>query len=270
MTSSATSTEARTLAHWGPRLTVPLLLALGIPVVLTLYNWRITTSAVFLWFGWASLIITAKMLLAAFWAVASDSEEEFEQQAAIDGSLRGDLMREKKALLRSIKDIEFDRDMGKMSEAEAGQILRVYRARAIEIIKQLESDELGDDSWVADARSPGEAIERELAARLAGAARAQVERTAAEAAVYAAQMEHLDELERRDVHVYRIVGGAFLAAVGLFITLATYEASAGGGMYVLWYGPIVTGIALAIRGVVGLSRVKDREATEKKAAGAGS
>ncbi len=265
MTSSATSTEARTLLHWAPRLTVPLLIVLGIPVVLSLYHWRITSSSVFLWFGWASLIFTAKMLWAAFWAVASDSDEDTEQQAAIDHSLRGDLLREKKALLRSIKDIEFDRDMGKMSEAEAGQILRVYRARAIEIIKQLESDKLDDDNL-----SPGEAIERELAARLAGAARTQAERTEAEAAAYARQMEQLEELERRDVHLYRIVGGGFLAAVGLFITLATYEAAAGGGMYIVWYGPIVSGIALAIRGVVGLSRVKDREAVENKAAGEGS
>lgn len=264
MMSSATSTEARAPLAWGPRLAVPLLVVLGMPVVLGLYHWRVTTSAVFLWFAWAALIVTAKMLWSAFWAVASDGDEGGEDQAAIDDSLRGDLLREKKSLLRTIKDIEFDRDLGKMSEAEAGQILRVYRARAIEIIKQLESDML-DDALL----SPGAAIERELAARLAGEARPQAERTEAEAAAYAAQMEALDELERRDVHIFRIVGGAFLAAVGLFITLATYEAAAGGGMYVLWYGPIAAGIALGIRGIVGLSKVRDRAPMENKAAGQG-
>lgn len=259
MTSSATSTEARTALQWGSRLTVPVLVLLGLPVVLSVYHWHLTTSAVFLWFAWASLVITAKLLWSAFWSVAGDSEDDSLDQAAIDQSLRGDLLREKKALLRSIKDVEFDRDMGKMSDAEAGQILRVYRARAIEIIKQLESDKLDDESL-----SPDDAIERELAVRLASSGMAtEKERTEAEAIAYARQMEALEELEGRDVHVYRIVGGLFLAGVGLFVTLATYSAAAGGGMYVLWYGPIVSGLALSVRGAVGLSQVKQKQRKEK-------
>jgi len=260
MTSSATSTELPApLPRWGRRLALPLILVFGVPVVLSFYNWRISTSAVFLWFAWASLALTAKLLWSAFWAVASDGVEDEADRAAVDDSVRGDLIREKKSLLRAIKDIEFDRDLGKMSDAEAGEILRVYRSRAIEIIKQLESDGLDDETL-----SPDELIERELSARLAGDRRTGAERTEAEAARYARQVAELEEIEERDVHIYRIAGGAFLAAVGLFITLATYQAAAGGGMYVLWYGPIVSGFALVVRGFVGLSRVKDREKMEPK------
>jgi hypothetical protein len=251
MTSSARSTSparpADRTAAWTERLSVPLVVLFGWLIVLNAYNWRITPSAVMLWLGWLATVVAAKLMWRSFWSLAMDSDEDEVPLAEVDESRRGDLIREKKSLLRSIKDVEFDRDMGKMSAAEAGEILRVYRARAIEIIKELEDTALDDASLTVE-----EAVEKELAARLGGRATAHVRRAAERGAAYDAEMERIEELERKDVHLYRIGGGLFLCVAGLFITLATYSAAQGGGMYVVWYGPIVAGFATAAKGIAGL------------------
>ena len=72
--------------------------------------------------------------------------------------LRGDLEREKALTLRSIKELEFDRAMGKLSQQDFDQMAGRLRARAIGIMKQLD----------AGAASYRQAIERDLTARLAG------------------------------------------------------------------------------------------------------
>jgi hypothetical protein len=76
----------------------------------------------------------------------------------ISDSLRADLEREKALTLRSIKELEFDRAMGKLSDADFEEMSRRLRTRAVGIMKQL------DDG--ADYRA---VIERELAARAAKA-----------------------------------------------------------------------------------------------------
>ena len=70
---------------------------------------------------------------------------------------RTELEREKKTLLKAIKEAEFDHQMGKLSKADADHMMAVYRARAIELIKALEQTAGG---------SVREQIERELRARL--------------------------------------------------------------------------------------------------------
>lgn len=74
---------------------------------------------------------------------------------------RSDLEREKKTLLKAIKEAEFDQAMGKLSKADAEHLIRMYRARAIEVIKELDRMDAGQ------AGTTREQIERELAARLA-------------------------------------------------------------------------------------------------------
>jgi hypothetical protein len=73
---------------------------------------------------------------------------------------RGELEREKKGLLRSIKEAEFDQAMGKLSKADAEQLIQMYRARAIEVIKELERLDAGA------VQTPREQIAREVAARI--------------------------------------------------------------------------------------------------------
>jgi hypothetical protein len=69
---------------------------------------------------------------------------------------RAVLEREKALVLRSIKELEFDRAMGKVSAADFDEMAGRLRARAISLMKQLEEGESGYRQL----------IEREVSARL--------------------------------------------------------------------------------------------------------
>jgi hypothetical protein len=74
----------------------------------------------------------------------------------VGGRTRAALEREKFLVLRAIKDLEFDRAMGKVSEADCQEMIARLRERAVRLIRQL-------DSGAAGYR---ELIEREVSARL--------------------------------------------------------------------------------------------------------
>jgi hypothetical protein len=74
---------------------------------------------------------------------------------------RAALEREKALVLRSIKELEFDRAMGKVSQGDFDEMAGRLRARALSLMKQLD---LGSAGY-------GEAIEREMQKRLKRAAR---------------------------------------------------------------------------------------------------
>ena len=69
------------------------------------------------------------------------------------------LEREKMLVLRSIKELEFDRAMGKLSQKDFDEMSGRLRARALSLMKQLE---VGSVGYTPE-------IERELAARVAAA-----------------------------------------------------------------------------------------------------
>jgi hypothetical protein len=84
---------------------------------------------------------------------------------------RATLEREKALVLRSIKELEFDKAMGKLSDQDFDEMGGRLRARALSLLKQLDDDSAGYR----------ELIERELKARLGSQARV----TAAEVTVAA-------------------------------------------------------------------------------------
>jgi hypothetical protein len=71
---------------------------------------------------------------------------------------RATLEREKMLALRSIKELEFDRAMGKVSAKDFDEMEGRLRTRAVSLMKQLDEDERGGYRGV---------IERELSARMA-------------------------------------------------------------------------------------------------------
>ena len=75
----------------------------------------------------------------------------------LTGRSRAALEREKALVLRSIKELEFDRAMGKLSPKDFDEMAGRLRARAVALIRQLDE---GDSGY-------REVIERELAARVA-------------------------------------------------------------------------------------------------------
>jgi hypothetical protein len=96
--------------------------------------------------------------------VTADAGEETEMLA---GRTRAALEREKFLVLRSIKEVEFDRAMRKISDADYQEIVPRLRTRAVGLIRQLE----GGGGY-------RELIERDLAALLPSLAQARSTPTA--------------------------------------------------------------------------------------------
>lgn len=94
-------------------------------------------------------------------------EDDDPESWVLPQSARDELEREKRTLLKAIKEAEFDAEMGKLSKRDHDEMVRNYRLRAIEVIKLL-------DVGGASAR---EEIMREVRARAeVGAMQDKVER----------------------------------------------------------------------------------------------
>ncbi len=74
------------------------------------------------------------------------------------------LEKEKRTLLKAIKEAEFDLAMGKLSQADCDGLIRDYRSRAIAVIKELDRLEQTANPGELSTR---EQIAREVKARLA-------------------------------------------------------------------------------------------------------
>lgn len=109
-------------------------------------------ALVFLSLAIAAAGACATALYTLLMALAGRSAPE----TGVSGSVRDALAREKVLVLRSIKDLEFDRAMGKVSAADAAPLEARLRARAIAIMQELD----GRESLRAR-------IEQDLARRLA-------------------------------------------------------------------------------------------------------
>jgi hypothetical protein len=115
---------------------------------------------VFLCLGWLAVVEAVLYLWRTGFSASDDVDDDADWWRPVGE--RDELEREKKSLLKAIKEIEFDREMGKLTDDDAGEIVRMYRARAIEVIKALDAlDAGGGEATVKDE------IERELRARLA-------------------------------------------------------------------------------------------------------
>jgi len=126
-------------------------------VVLWLYRWRPTLGAPFLVLGWMSILATGYLLAKA---VKVSFVRDRADVAAEDDAHRAELEHEKKLLIKAIKEAEFDRDLHKLDDAEATEVIERYRARAIEIFRALEPE-------LKKGKDYGPVIEAELAKRLA-------------------------------------------------------------------------------------------------------
>ena len=111
-------------------------------------------NIVFVTLAIVSTGVAVAALYRALRPLASDVEPI--QPDMTGGRTRAALEREKTIVLRTIKELEFDRAMGKVSETDCEEMIGRLRARAVRLIRQL------------DAGSAGyrQLIERELDARL--------------------------------------------------------------------------------------------------------
>lgn len=133
------------------------------------HRWHLTPSVIVLCLAWTAVVGAGYALVRAGNAFLDEVPDDW----FTAGGNQAELEREKKSLVRAIKEIEFDRDTGKLSPADAAALLVAYRARAIEVIKALDLGAVG--------MTPRERILAELKAR------AQLERQAGKAKAKAAK-----------------------------------------------------------------------------------
>lgn len=93
-------------------------------------------------FFMALAAIMAILALAALYqslrAAFGDRDGAVGLRAALPG--RAALVDEKNVLLRAIKDIAYEREVGKLSEADHARLDRAYRLRAKEVLRKLDED----------------------------------------------------------------------------------------------------------------------------------
>lgn len=188
MTSSGTPTDtdgarARRAATSRAAAIVAGVILVGAVFIAWSHRFHVTVPVVIMTLGWIAVVSTVYTLI-RIGTTASERDPDEVAWWKPTGK-REELEREKRSLLKAIKEIEFDREMGKMSDADAAEILRVYRGHAIEVIKALDHVDSGGP------RSVREEIEREVKARLAVTATKPAKKKAgktAEAAEAAAEV----------------------------------------------------------------------------------
>lgn len=135
----------------------------GTVLIFFVHDFRMTPSVLFLDLGWLSIVGASALLWNVGLLVAAGDEGD-------DGSFgtvstrKEELEVEKTSLLKAIKEIEFDRMMGKLSDRDAEEITSAYRKRAIRILRELDVKELEEDEGSADL-SVKDKIERDLRIR---------------------------------------------------------------------------------------------------------
>src|SRR5262249_27380382 len=137
----------------------PLALAVAVAVYLFgLMEPRATLTAgtLFLIAGAAAFGGVALQLWKSIGAVIGDPDSD-EAREIRSTRRRRELEREKAAILKAIKELEFDHNMDKISDADYHEAHQTYRQRAVRIMVQLE----------AGAAGYREIIEREVNERLA-------------------------------------------------------------------------------------------------------
>lgn len=137
-----------------------LLLVGGWIGIMEINRWYFGPPVFFLCTGWLAILLTGRFLWNAGMAAAEEDDGTLEEEFWRAEGPADELQREKRSLLKAIKEIEFDREMGKMSDLDAKELTHFYRTRAIQIIKALER--VGDESEL----TIGDKIDRELKARM--------------------------------------------------------------------------------------------------------
>ncbi|MDB4962896.1 MAG: mucin-associated surface protein [Myxococcales bacterium] len=146
--------------RWIRRIGYLAMLVIGWLFILWQNKFYISAPAVFVCLGYLAVVSTVYALWRTGVVAVSDEDDATDSTWGRPLGARGELEREKKTLLKAIKEAEFDREMGKLSTADAEQMIAIYRARAIEVIKELDKLEVGTTGTIR------EQIEREVKARI--------------------------------------------------------------------------------------------------------
>lgn len=139
-----------------------LLVAVAVWVVAVFRIGRFGPSAVFA--GICTFLVVATVGLFFKVARALLHEPAEAERSVATGRRRKELEREKQSLVKALKELDFDHQMGKISEADWKEIGGLYRQRAVRVLRQL-------DAEVGDYRA---LVEREVARRRGAAPKGSV------------------------------------------------------------------------------------------------
>lgn len=153
-------TDPHDSMRWLRRGTALAILVLGWGFITWQNHFHITAPLVFVCLGYLAVVATIYNLWRTGAAVVDSTDDGVDSTWAKPAGALGELEREKRTLLKAIKEAEFDHQMGKLSQRDADEMIHGYRARAIEVIKQI--DQLG----LGTAGTVREQILREVRARV--------------------------------------------------------------------------------------------------------
>jgi len=153
-------TDSTDTMRWVRRGVVLTILVIGWVFIAWQNHFHITAPLVFICLGYLAVIATIYNLWRTGAAAVDGARDEDDSTWAKPVGAVGELEREKRTLLKAIKEAEFDREMGKLSQRDAEDMIHGYRARAIEVIKEIDLLGLGA------AGSVREQILREVRARV--------------------------------------------------------------------------------------------------------
>lgn len=95
--------------------------------------------AIFITLAAAALLLAIAFLWSSFRALfGADTGALMRRSDAV--RKRSELLEEKDAVLRSLKDLEFERDVGKLSDHDFARLDAEFRLRAKQIMRLLEDD----------------------------------------------------------------------------------------------------------------------------------
>lgn len=145
------------LPSWVRRGAALAAIAIGWGFIAWHNHFYFTAPVVILALGWGASVSTLYFLWRVG-AAGADPDVAREDWWRVTGEGE-ELEREKRALLKTIREIEFDHQTGKLSSADAQEMIQAVRGRAIEVMKAIDALSEG----AGDARSE---IRREVRARL--------------------------------------------------------------------------------------------------------
>ena len=153
-------TDPRDPLRWLWRGAVLAVLVIGWIFIAWKNHFHVSAPMVFVCLGYLAVVVTIYNLWRTGAAAVDSAEAGADSTWAKPAGALGELEREKRTLLKAIKEAEFDHQMGKLSQHDVDEMIRGYRTRAIEVIKEI--DRLG----LGAAGTVREQILREVRARV--------------------------------------------------------------------------------------------------------
>ena len=153
-------TDPRDTMRWVWRGSALAALLIGWVFIAWQNRFHISAPLVFVCLGYLAVVATVFNLWRTGAAAVASADSEADSTWAKPAGAVGELEREKRTLLKAIKEAEFDHEMGKLSQVDVDGMIRMYRARAIEVMKEIERLSSGSTGTTR------EQIMREVRARI--------------------------------------------------------------------------------------------------------